>query len=138
MHKKIFIIEDDINILFGLQAKLSVEGFTVTVENGNSTVEEIIEKVKEVRPDIVVLDLILPQVDGFQLLMMLKSDKELMGTPVFIFTNLSDEDSQKKSESMGGDFYLIKSQLNIDEFIDKVKKILQNQDKVKAGAKVKG
>ena len=129
MHKKIFIIEDDINILYGLQAKLSVEGFTVTVENGNSSAEEIIEKIKVISPDIVVLDLILPQVDGFQLLMLLKSDKDLTNTPVFIFTNLSDEDSKKKSESMGGDFFLIKSQLNIDEFIDKVKKILQNRDK---------
>ena len=130
MHKKIFIIEDDVNILYGLQAKLSVEGFTVTVENGNSSTEEIIEKIEEVKPDIIVLDLILPQVDGFQLLMKIKSNREIGAIPVFVFTNLSDEDSRKKGISLGVDHYLIKQDLNIDSFVDKVKKIIENRDKV--------
>jgi DNA-binding response OmpR family regulator len=130
MHKKIFIVEDDVNILYGLQAKLSVEGFTVTVENGNSSAEEIIEKIAEIKPDIIVLDLILPQVDGFQLLMQIKSNRDLGATPVFIFTNLSDEDSRKKGIDLGVDHYLIKQDLNIDAFVDKVKKILENRDRV--------
>jgi two-component system, OmpR family, alkaline phosphatase synthesis response regulator PhoP len=130
MHKKIFIIEDDVNILFGLQAKLSVEGFTVTVENGNSSAEEIMEKIREVTPDAIVLDLILPSVDGFQLLMQIKSDRDTSDTPVFVFTNLSDEDSRNKGLSLGVDHYLIKQDLNIDAFVDKVKKILENRDKV--------
>ncbi len=130
MHKKVFIIEDDVNVLYSLQAKLSVEGFTVAVENGNSSVSEVLEKIRDLKPDVIVLDLILPQIDGFQLLGRLKADKELGSIPVFIFTNLSDSDSRRKGMDLGGDYYVIKSQLHLDEFVDKVKKILHNQNKL--------
>ncbi|MDP2766786.1 MAG: response regulator, partial [Candidatus Methanoperedens sp.] len=84
MSKKILIIEDDVNILYGLQAKLSVEGFSVKAEAGDSGIEEILFKIKFFKPDYVILDLMLPMIDGFDVLSAIKADNEISGIPVFI------------------------------------------------------
>lgn len=127
MTKKIFIIEDDVNVLYGLQAKLSIEGFSVKPETGNSGIEEILLKLKLFKPDYVILDLMLPLIDGFDMLSAIKADSETSGIPVFIFTNLSDNDSKARSEKLGADYYFIKSDFAVDEFVAKFKKIIKNK-----------
>lgn len=131
MDKNVLIIEDDANNLCALQAKLSIEGFKVKTETGDSSIEEIILKIKQFQPNYIILDLILPQVDGFDILQAIKADNELSGVKVFIFTNLSDNDSQSRSEKLGADYYFIKNKFIIDEFIEKFKKIIYNKEKVK-------
>lgn len=127
MPKKILIIEDDANILYSLQAKLSAEGFSVKAETGNSGVKEILLKIKLFKPDYVILDLMLPLIDGFDMLSAIKADSEISGVPVFIFTNLSDSDSKVRSEKLGADYYFIKSDFAVDEFVAKFKKIIKNK-----------
>lgn len=127
MPKKILIIEDDANILYSLQAKLSAEGFSVKPETGNSGVKEILLKLKLFKPDYVILDLMLPLIDGFDMLSAIKADSEISGVPVFIFTNLSDSDSKVRSEKLGADYYFIKSDFAVDEFVAKFKKIIKNK-----------
>lgn len=124
-NKKIFIIEDDANLLYGIQAKLSVEGFETITDEGFGK-NEIMLKIKTLKPDYVILDIILPKANGFEILAEIKSDPEIKKIPVFIFTNLSDSESKRKSRELGADFYLIKSELNIDELVEKFKNIIKN------------
>lgn len=131
MEKKIFIVEDDANNLFALQAKLSLEGFSVKTDTGSGSIEELILTIKIFKPDYIILDLILPNLDGFDILKSVKAEKDLSGTSVFIFTNLSDNDSKSKGEKLGADYYFIKNKFLVDEFITKFKKIIINKEKVK-------
>ena len=130
MPKKLFIIEDDVNILYGLRAKFSVGGFQVETDAGTGTIEEILRKIKGFNPDFIILDLILPKVDGFAVLSGLKADRDIAGALVFIFTNLSDKDSRIKGENLGADYYFIKNDFAIDEFVEKVEKIIRNRNKL--------
>jgi len=129
MPKRIFLIEDDANTLFSLQAKFRVAGFEVAVHPGNETEEIIIEKIKFHSPDYLVLDLILPRADGLKILYLLKSSRELSSLPVFVFTNSSDRQSKEKGASLGVNYYLLKSELNTDQFVEKARKIMANLEK---------
>ena len=127
-NKKILIIEDEANLLYGLQAKFRVAGFEVITDEGADRVE-VMEKIKMLKPDYIILDIILPRIDGFDLLAEIKADPEISMIPVFIFTNLSGADSRRRGQELGADFYLIKSELNLDEFVAKFKKIIDNREK---------
>jgi len=127
--KKILIVEDDANLLYGLQAKFRVAGYEVLTDQGADKAA-IMEKIKTLKPGYIILDIVLPQVDGFELLSEIKADPAISMTQVFIFTNLSDTDSRQKGKELGADFYLIKSELNLDEFVEKFQKIISNKTKV--------
>ncbi|NCQ16090.1 response regulator [Candidatus Falkowbacteria bacterium] len=129
MAKKILLIEDDVNLLYGLQAKFSVEGFSVATDAGSEK-EEILEKIRALKPDYVILDIILPRVDGFEVLKEIKTDPQFTGLPVYIFTNLSDDDSRERAAKLGADLYLLKIDFNLDEFVEKFKKIISNAEKI--------
>lgn len=127
--KRLYIIEDDANILYGLQAKLRVEGFEIETEDGSGSMEEIMNKIRIFNPGYIILDLILPKIDGNDLLNALKTDQHLNKPLVFVFTNLNDNDSRARSEKSGADYYFIKNDLAIDEFVLKVKNIIKNKEK---------
>jgi DNA-binding response OmpR family regulator len=129
MRKRIFIVEDDANILYSLKAKLAIVGFDVEVNIGTSQID-IIKEITAFKPDLIVLDLILPKIDGFEVLKDLKSSTETKNVPVFIFTNLSDEDSRTRGGELGCDLYFLKNLLNIDEFVNKIIKIFKNKEKL--------
>jgi DNA-binding response OmpR family regulator len=129
MGKKIFIVEDDVILLSSLQAKFSVEGFSVVVHNGNSEINDILKLLRASKPDLIILDLILPKVDGFELLGNIKATDVINTIPVFVFSNLSDDDSKEKCQKLGADQYFVKSDFNLDQFIEKIKKIIANKIK---------
>ena len=129
-NKKILIIEDDANLLYGLLAKFRVEGFDVVTDEGANKTEAM-EKIKVQKPNYIILDIILPRINGFQMLAEIKADPAISKIPIFIFTNLSDNDSRQKGAELGADFYLIKTELNLDEFVAKFKKIISNKEKNK-------
>ncbi|MFA6171719.1 MAG: response regulator [Patescibacteria group bacterium] len=131
MPKKIFIVEDDANMLFSLQAKLRVAGFEVIISQGDETEERVVEKVKSFLPDYLILDLVLPQTEGFKILSLLKSSRGLPNLPVFVFTNLSDSESREKAARLGAVQFINKNEFNIDDFIEKIKKIVSNFEKTK-------
>jgi len=130
-NKKIFIIEDDANTMASLQAKFSTSGYQVLTHNGVGTIEEVIKVFKETRPAYIILDLMLPQVDGFDLLARVKADGDLTGVPVFVFTNFSDKDTKDRCEELGADHYFVKSDYSFDEFVEKVVKIIDNKENLK-------
>ncbi len=129
MNKRLFIIEDDANILYGLAAKFRIEGFQVGSDNGGNDLETLKTKLRIFKPDYVVLDLVLPTLESEKLLTALKSEEELNRPCVFIFTNLSDNDSRERNEKLGADFYFLKNDFALDDFVAKIKKIIENREK---------
>ena len=134
MSKKIYIIEDDANILYSLQAKFSAEGFQTAADAGNSYIFETINAAKAYAPDFIILDLILPKFDGFDLIRSLREREETKSIPIFVFTNLSDKDSKARGLNLGADYYFIKEDFGIDQFVGKVRKIIENKDRVTRNA----
>lgn len=132
MSKKIFIIEDDANLLSGLQAKFSLAGFEIETNSGNVEIQEIINDIKKFQTSFIVLDLILPQVDGFAIIKAIKEDEEISDSPIFVFSNLSDQDSKSRGLNLGVKHYFVKNDFSIDEFVGKVIKIIENEIRMKA------
>ncbi len=122
MSKTIFIIEDDI-FLQGLEAtKLKKEGFDVQTAASSKEVVEIMGK--KIKIDLILLDLMLPEVDGFEILKMIRKEPPLLNTPVIVFSNLSEEKDIEKAKSMGIKDFMIKSNFNLDELTKKVRETL--------------
>lgn len=132
-NKKIFIVEDDANLLYNLESHFSLDQFIVESSQGDEEFEELIDRIKGFMPDYVILDLILPKIDGFEVIKRMKDESELMDVPIFIFTDLSDEDSKARSLQMGAEYYFIKEEFDTYQFAEKVKKIIENQEKLEDG-----
>jgi len=128
-NKKIFIIEDDANILYGLEAQFTAADLEVEVSEADEEIEELMAKIRDFDPQYIILDLILPKVDGFEVIKRIKSDEELAEKEIFIFTDLSDEDSRSRSLELGADYFFFKEEFDTFEFAEKVKKIVANKDK---------
>ncbi len=129
-NQKIFIIEDDANLLYNLESHFGLDQFIVESSQGDEEFEELIDRIKGFAPDFVILDLILPKIDGFEIIKRMKDESELMDVPIFIFTDLSDEDSKARSLQMGAEYYFIKEEFDTYQFAEKVKKIIENQEKL--------
>lgn len=125
--KKIFILEDDVNILYGLEAQFSADEFNVESSEGEEDIEELLDNIRDFAPNYLILDLIMPKMDGFEVVKKLKEDEELSDIKIFIFTDLSDEDSKSRSIELGADYYFIKEEFDTYEFAEKVKKIIGNK-----------
>lgn len=118
MSKRILIVEDD-TFLQGLVAtKLGKEGYdVVTASNSNDVSTHIEEKT----PDFILLDLMLPDVDGFSLLKKIRENVALRTTPVIVFSNLSEDKDITKAKELGANDYMVKSNFTLDELADKIK-----------------
>jgi len=122
MQKKILIIEDDIILRELVSKKLSSENFDIlTATDGESGFEAAQVK----RPDLILLDIILPRMDGFEVLRKLKEDATLSAIPVIMISNLSQKQDIEKSLKLGAVDYIIKALFTSEEVIDKIKKILE-------------
>ncbi len=130
---KLFIIEDDINLLTAIRAKFNVMGYGTEVSNGEDTLNGIVEKIKLSKADYIILDLLLPRLDGFDLLYAIKADPDTAAIPVFVFSDLSEADAGQRCRRLGADFYFIKTDFGLDLFTDKINKIIINRDKKHGG-----
>ncbi len=128
-NNKIFIVEDDANLLYGLESQFIGAGLEVEVsEADENDIEEIISEIRESDPNYIVLDLILPKIDGFELVKRIKADSDLGDKEIFIFTDLSDEDSRSRSLEIGADYVFFKEDFDTFEFAEKVIKIIANKE----------
>ena len=130
MEKKIFIIEDDSNILYSLEANFSAEGLDVETSEGEEEVDELLDNIRDFQPDYLILDVILPRLDGFDIVKKIKEDDEIADLQIFIFSDISDEDSRSRSLEMGADYFFPKDEFDTYEFTEKVKKIMANQERL--------
>ncbi len=120
MGKNILIIEDDEFLIGLLGKKLKSEGFEVSMAKDGKTGAK---KAKQEKPDLVLLDLLLPEIDGFEVLAMLKSDPEVKNIPVLVLSNLDQKSDIDKVIKLGAMEYLIKAQSTPEEIVDRIKKI---------------
>jgi len=121
MAKKILIIEDDKFLRELISQKLLKEGYDIAEAVDG---EKGIKSVKDEKPDLVLLDLILPGIDGFEVLSRIKSDPLLAQTPVIILSNLGQKDDIDRGLKIGATDYMIKAHFTPAEIIEKIKKIL--------------
>lgn len=119
MNKKILIIEDD-SFLSGLEAgKLQKDGYEVMVK---ATGTEGLAYLSEHPVDCVLLDLMLPGTDGFQVLEHIKQGTEKK-PPVIVFSNMAEDENIKKALDLGAIAYMIKSNFTLDELSEKIGEI---------------
>ena len=118
---KILLVEDD-SFLLGMYAtKFEMEGFKVIMaEDGEKAVRLALKEL----PDIILLDIILPKVNGFEVLRQVKAAPATANIPVLLLTNLSQKDEIEQGLKMGAEDYLIKAHFMPSEVVDKIKKTL--------------
>ncbi len=122
MAKKILIIEDDKFLRELIAQKLIKEGYDIAEAVDG---EKGIKAVGEEKPDLVLLDLILPGIDGFEVLTKIKEDPKIAQVPVIILSNLGQKDDIERGLKMGAVDYLIKAHFTPGEIIEKVKAVLK-------------
>ena len=136
MKKSIFIIEDDISLAGAMQSQFNLGGFSAEINRGGEDdMEDLINEIKKVDADIVILDLILPKFDGFEIIKKIRSDEEISDIYIFIFTDVSDEDSKARGLRVGANQYFIKEDFSVEEFSNKVKRIMENREAMEGGDK---
>ena len=119
---KILIIEDDKFLRELISRKLSDEGFDIEPAVDG---EEGLKKTKTVKPELVLLDLILPGMDGFEVLAKIKEDSSLASIPVIVLSNLGQREDIEKGMKLGAVDYLVKAHFTPNEIITKVKGALK-------------
>lgn len=120
--KKILIVEDDQMISSMYKTKFEDDGFEVFIADSGTAGLELAKKEK---PNLVMLDIILPQLDGFSVLKKLKEDRTTKKIPVIMLTNLGTAEDKTKGEKMGATDYLVKASLTPAEISKKIKEYLK-------------
>ena len=119
--KRILLVEDDDALANVYVTRLQVEGFDVRrINNG----EEALATVMAYKPDLVLLDIMMPKVSGFDVLDRLRRTPETAKTKVIMLTALSQESDRARAEQLGVDDYLVKSQVVIADVIDRIRQHL--------------
>jgi len=117
MPKKILLVEDEDILANMYRLKISKAGYQVEVADDG---EQGLVMAKKNRPDLILLDVIMPKKDGFTMLKELKSDVSLKKIPVFLLTNLGQEEDIKKGKELGAIDYFIKANFTPGELLIKI------------------
>lgn len=119
MAKKILIIEDEEILLDLLQKKLTQEGYGVVVARDG---EEGLSTMKKTKPDLVLLDIIMPKLGGFEVMEAMAKDPELKKIPLIIISNSGQPVELDRAQKLGARDWLVKTEFNPEEVIKKVRK----------------
>lgn len=121
---QVLIVEDDRFLRDLLQQKLTKEGFnTIAAVDG----EEGLRMAKEKTPQLILLDLILPGVDGFEVLHKMKSDDTLRAIPVIVLSNLGQKEDMERAMSAGADDFMVKAHFTPTEIVSKVRELIKEK-----------
>jgi CheY-like chemotaxis protein len=111
---KILLVEDDNNLREIYEARLQAEGYTiVSAKDG----EEALAVAKAEKPDLIISDIMMPKVSGFEMLDILKNTAGLQNTKVIMLTALGQSDDQQRADKLGADKYLVKSQVTLEDIV---------------------
>lgn len=125
---KILIVEDDPFLSSMYSTKFELEGLEVVVaENGRIG----LEKANTESPDIILLDIIMPEKDGFSVLEGLKSNSNTKDVPVILLTNLNQVDDIRRAQSLGAADYMIKAHCMPSEIVERVRKFMSIKESSK-------
>lgn len=124
MATKVLVVEDDAFLLKAYTMKLQGSGFDVrTSTNG----EEALAALQEFNPDVVLLDLVMPRMDGFVTLERIRQQDAYKNLPVFVISNLGQKNERQRVMELGATEFLIKSNLSMKELVDKINGAAQPQ-----------
>lgn len=116
--KKILLVEDDINLANVYKSRLELEDFEVVlVTNGEDALSTTVAE----KPDLILLDAMMPKISGFDVLDILRNTPETANVRVIMLTALSQDKDKERAESLGVDEYLVKSQVVIGDVVERVK-----------------
>jgi two-component system sensor histidine kinase ChiS len=116
--KKILLVEDDDALAGVYSARLELEGFNVKVVNNG---EHALSTTLEYKPDLILLDAMMPKISGFDVLDILHNTPEVAGIKVIMLTALSQPKDKERAEALGANDYLVKSQVVIGDVVERVK-----------------
>ncbi|PIS40663.1 MAG: response regulator [Candidatus Kerfeldbacteria bacterium CG08_land_8_20_14_0_20_43_14] len=116
------LIEDDLMIGEMYKAKFAKNGFEIQIATDGAAGLELVKKIK---PDIILLDIIMPKLDGFEVLKQLRGNPDFKKTPVVMLTNLGQEEDMKKGRDLGATDYFVKTNFIPSAIVDKVKSLLK-------------
>ncbi|MBP9802902.1 MAG: response regulator [Candidatus Pacebacteria bacterium] len=120
--KKVLIIEDD-DFLQGLEAKkLTKEGYDVLTASNSVEAFEKIETNRDI--NIILLDLLLPDVDGFTILAKIREENKIPNVPIIVFSNLAEDKDIAKANKLGVNDFMVKSNFTLDELVAKLKSLI--------------
>lgn len=119
---KIVLIEDEANIVEMYTLKFKEAGFEIVSSTDGETGLGLIKKEK---PDIILLDVMMPKMDGFAVLAEIKKDLELKDTPVLLLTNLGQKADMEKGKQLGAVDYVVKASLTPAQIVEKTKQYLK-------------
>lgn len=116
--KKILLVEDDTALAAVYKSRLELEGFDIReVNNG----EEALSAAMDFKPDLILLDAMMPKISGFDVLDILRNTPETTNIRVIMLTALSQPKDKERAEALGVDDYLVKSQVVIGDVVDRIK-----------------
>ena len=116
--KRILLVEDDVALSAVYKSRLELEGFEIReVSNG----EDALSAALEYRPDLIVLDAMMPKISGFDVLDILRNTPETGSIKIVMLTALSQPKDKERAENLGVDDYLVKSQVVIGDVVERVK-----------------
>ena len=116
--KKILLVEDDMALSAVYRSRLEIEGFDVREANNG---EDALSATVEYRPDLILLDVMMPKISGFDVLDILRNTPETANVRIIMLTALSQPKDKEHAESLGVDDYLVKSQVVIGDVVARVK-----------------
>ena len=119
--KKILLVEDEPMLSNLLRQRLEKENYRVITAHDGS---EAVKILKQEKPDLILLDIILPKMSGFEVMEMMKSDPTIQAAPVVVVSNLGQDSDIEKGQSLGAIGYFIKANLSIEDLISKIKEFL--------------
>lgn len=120
--KRALVVEDDLLLARVLMDKLEKEKYiTTNVVNGL----EVQAKAIEFKPEIILLDLILPGMGGFEVLKLLKKDEKTKHIPVLVISNLGEESDVKMAKDLGAEDYFVKANISMEKLLQNIKKIIK-------------
>ena len=120
--KLILLVDDDLTLREMYDERLKAEGFEIVqATNG----DEALKKAKEIKPAIVLLDVMMPKINGFDVLKAMKSDAELKDIPVILLTALIQDVDRAQGKKLGAADYIVKSETMPGEVIEKIRAVLK-------------
>ena len=120
----ILVAEDDLFLRKLLADELKTQGFSVVEADDG---EAALKSMHETRPHLLVLDLLMPGIDGFGVLKRIRENKDLEKIPVVILTNLSQQDDLERAKSFGIEEYLVKSDYSLEDLVFHIRAILDKK-----------
>jgi DNA-binding response OmpR family regulator len=121
-HKLVLLVEDEPLLANLLRQRLEKEGMKLILARDG---EEALKTLRETKPDLILLDIILPKISGFELMETLKADPQFEQAPIMIISNLGQESDIARGRALGAVQYFVKAKVSIEELVEEVRSFLK-------------